>query len=284
MTPAKNEEIFLQVVADSIVKQSIQPRLWVIVDDGSTDKTPEIITTLEENYPWIKGIQLPSHPRDLFFHYSYVCKTGFDFLIKYAEESKIVFDYIALIDADTKVEEKYFEKLLIEFQKDETLGIASGNISDQIDENIIQEYRVYYPRGTGRIWTKKCFMDTGGYLVEAAADSVSNIKAILKGYHIQLFNNIHAIQLRPTRGADNLWETYKKDGQLAYYMDLHPALIFMNIIYFSMIRPYYLGIPYFLGYCRSLFTRGNKIPDNEVRDYNRNKRLKYTIKLLLKNG
>jgi len=273
ITPAKNEEKFLPLVAESLINQTSKPIFWFIIDDGSSDETPSIIKNLENLYPWIKSVRLPPHPRDLYYHYSYVCKEGFDHAISYTKNGGLSFKYIGLIDADTVVSNDYFEKLILEFNKNEKLGIASGVIYDKIGESIEKTSGSYLPRGTGRIWTEKCFIDTDGYIVEAAAHSISNTRAILKGYDIKIFEHIEAIQLRPTRSAEGLWKTFMKDGWLAYYLNKHPLLVIMNAASFTFKKPYYLGIPYFIGYLNSVIHRMPKIEDREIRDYYWNVRL-----------
>ena len=273
VTPVKNEEDFLQIVADSVLYQTQLPIVWLIVDDGSTDGSPKIIEELTRSHPWILSVRLPPHPRDLFYHYSFVCKEGFDYLIEYCRKKVKDYEYIGLLDADTELNPCYFEKLIVEFQKDPTLGIASGTIYDKVNGKLIRTTEGYLPRGTGRLWSKKCFEESEGYKVEAAAHSISNVKAILRGYTIKKFDNIIAVQQRETRSAEGLWKTYQKDGWLAYYLNKHPLLILLNCIHHTFTRPYYTGIPYFFGWITAVVKRGEKISDIEIKNYYWNTRL-----------
>ena len=283
ITPAKNEENNLPDVADSVIRQTIKPKLWVIVDDGSTDDTPIIIGNLENKFEWIISIRLPPQARDITFHYAYVCKKGFDYTVEYCEENGIGYKFIGLLDADTELEEKYFEKLINEFRKDRNLGIASGSVYydingkpqwDKSNENL--------PRGTGRLWIKDCFLDTGGYLAEASPDSISNVKAMLHGWKIKQFKYIVEIQKRKTSGAEGLWKGYKTDGWMAHYLNKHPLLVFLNMIYIITKKPYYVGIAFLYGYLMSVFKRKEKIDDEEIRDYYWNRRLREVLKLKIK--
>ena len=280
ITPAKNEEQFLPLVAESVVAQSVKPTLWLIVDDGSTDNTSIIVEKLKERYPWIIGVRLPPHPRDLYFHYSYVCKCGFDHVIDYAERFGIRYDYIGLVDADTVLEYQYFEKLISKFESDSSLGIASGSIHEIINGSIKKVHEGSFPRGTGRLWTLDCFRDTGGYVVEAAAHSISNVKAIQQGYHIKRYKDITAVQQRPTRSAEGLWKTYLEDGELAHYLNKHPLLVTLNTIYFTFRWPYYVGLPYLGGYLCSIMTRKDQIKDEAIKCYYWNTRKKEYIHML----
>ena len=212
VTPVKNEESYLPRVAEAVVGQTQPPVLWFIVDDGSSDDTPKIIEDLTNSFDWIQSQRLPEHPRDITFHYSFVCRNGFDKAIGYCRANGIEYDYICLLDADTVVEEEYFEKLFQEFEKDDQLGIASGYIYDLVSETIpwdeIERNRPNgkLPRGSGRVWRKSCFFETEGYLEELSPDSISNVKALLRGWKIAEIGHILAIQQRQTSGADGLWK------------------------------------------------------------------------------
>ena len=84
MTPCKNEEDSLPGLIDSVLGQTIKPHLWVIVNDGSTDKSRLIIKSFLKENPWIRVLDLPGGTRDSFYRYSDVCRSGFNFVIVFA--------------------------------------------------------------------------------------------------------------------------------------------------------------------------------------------------------
>jgi len=268
ITPAKNEQESLPLVADSVLKQSILPKLWVIVDDGSSDETPGIIGKLTAEFEWIQSIRLPPRPRDITFHYSYVCKQGFDYALNYCNDNQIPFDYIGLLDADTCLTEGYFEHLISAFVHDPELGIASGGIYWDINGMLqwSQDYEKN-PAGTGRLWRKACFFETGGYMIEPSPDSISNIKAGLYGWKTQNFKEIIAIQTRPTSSAEGEWKGYTINGKNAHYLNKHPMLVLLNFINFSRQKPHYTGIAYAFGYLGGIIRRDKKIDDEQIKDY-----------------
>lgn len=279
ITPAKNEKNNLPDVAGSVIKQTIKTKLWVIVDDGSTDGTPIIIKNLESKYEWIKAITLKPEPRDQMFHYPVVCKSGFDYAIEYCEKKGIDYEFIGLLDADTILEEKYFEKLIDEFDKDKNLGIASGGIYYDINGTLQwDKTNEKIPRGTGRLWTKDCFLNTG-YLAKPSADSISNVKAILRGWKIRSFKHIVAVQKRKTSSAEGLWNGFTIDGRKVYYLNKHPLLVLLNVLYFTTKKPYYTGIAFLYGYLISVFKREEKIDDEEIKGYYWNKRLREILRV-----
>jgi glycosyltransferase involved in cell wall biosynthesis len=274
ITPAKNEEQNLPEVARSVTGQKVKPELWVIVDDGSTDDTPHIIENLRASYSYIQSIRLPPRPRDITFHYSYVCKQGFDYALEYCTENNIEFEYIGLLDADTVLEENYSGKLLTEFEKDSSLGIASGGVYYDTGRKLSREKTdKNLPRGTGRLWRKECFIETGGYQVEPSPDSISNIKALLRGWKLRQYANIIQVQKRKTSAADGLWHGYVKNGWMAYYLGKNPLVALTNVLYYSVKFPFYTGAAYFWGYISSFIKKEKQIQDLEIRSYYRNFKL-----------
>jgi len=253
VTPAKNEEKFLPRVIDAVVNQTIIPNLWVIVDDGSTDETPQIIKEAQMKYEWIKSIRLPEHPRDITFHYSYVCREGFKYVLNYAKVHHIPFEFVALLDADTVPEKRYFEKIIGEFEKDHRLGIASGSIYVKKRGKWRREINLTtYPRGTGRVWRKKCFFDTGGYRLVPSPDSVSNSIALNKRWRIKEFKHVKAFQLRETSSAEGIVRGYIKNGEMAWCLRKPLWKIIANTIWYSTAVHPLSGISYLYGFIQSI--------------------------------
>jgi glycosyltransferase involved in cell wall biosynthesis len=280
--PVKDEEKNLYNVIESIVNQTVKPALWLIIDDGSTDNSPEIIQDFVSKYSWIKAVRLPPRRRDIIFHVSYVYKYGFDFILKYCEENDIEYSFIASIDADTILETEYFEKILHEFEINEKLGIASGGLYHEIDGQLTLSTEMEnFPSGTGRIWSKKCFFDTGGFSLEPSADSISNVKATLRGWDIQRFNEIKMVEKRLTSSAEGLWNGYISNGRMAYYLNKNPILVALNVFQCTLRKPYYIGMAFLFGYIVACLKREERIKDREVRDYFWNHRLTEYKKILI---
>ncbi|MDD3110935.1 MAG: glycosyltransferase family 2 protein [Methanofollis liminatans] len=274
VTPAKDEGANLPSVIASVAAQTIQPEVWLILDDGSTDATPRILQEAVSIYPWIRILRLPPHPRDITFHYSYVCKMGFDEIIRFCTANNIHYQYIGLLDGDTEVSDWYFETLIRTMEENASLGIVSGRIHHRIDGvltwNKSNEHR---PAGTGRLWRKECFFESGGYPIEPSPDSISNIKAKRRGWKIRKCKEAVAVERRMTSGADGLWHGYKMRGKTAYYLNKRPLSILMNSAYFTIRTPHYTGAAYLYGYLHDLAQKKKQIEDEEIKNYYRKERL-----------
>ncbi len=272
--PVKDEEKILCGVIESIINQTVKPVLLLIIDDGSTDNSPGIIQDYMSKFDWIVTLRLPPHPRDIIFHISYVYKSGFDFIIKYCNENKIDYNFIASIDSDTELEPEYFEKILHKFETNDKLGIASGGLYHEINGKLKLSTKVEnFPSGTGRVWSKNCFFDTDGFSLEPSADSISNVKATLRGWDIQRFNEIKMVEQRLTSSAEGLWNGHKYNGYMAYYLNKNPMLVLLSAFQRTLKKPYYTGLAFLWGYIVPCIKREERIKDREIREYFWNYRL-----------
>src|SRR5438105_15818394 len=56
ITPCRDEAKYARRTIECILAQTIKPALWVIVDDGSSDETPNILREYAARVPWIRII------------------------------------------------------------------------------------------------------------------------------------------------------------------------------------------------------------------------------------
>ena len=289
ITPCKNEGKNLPNLFRSMIVQSIKPVLWVIVDDGSTDRTEEIIAEAGKNYGWIKGIySRENEDYDVGTHLAVVCNMGFEFAKDYCSEDSIKYEYIGLIDADNIPEVDYFKKLIGEFKNNAKLGIASGNsayvdrekindISRDENADIFEIYKKYIteiqtgredlPMGSARMWRRECFEETGGsYPIAKAPDNVANAKAKLRGWDTKRFRDIMVIERRG-QSKRGLWTGYNQVGESNYYRGFAFHIAILKALNYSLKSPYYLGIAYLWGYIKSFIYRKERINDDEILKY-----------------
>jgi len=88
ITPARNEEKNIPLTIESTINQTLKPKLWVIVNDNSSDSTPQIVEKYLGNFPWIKLINLKKKYEYWGINYSRVCIKGFEFAQRYSKDVK----------------------------------------------------------------------------------------------------------------------------------------------------------------------------------------------------
>lgn len=122
ISPVRNEEKNIEKALQSVVSQTIKPSRWIIVNDGSTDKTAEIVMEYVQKYRWISLINLSNRG-----YYDLMC--GGEIKAFYKGYEKILdcdFEFLAKLDGDISFDKWYFENLFKEFYLNRKLGIASG--------------------------------------------------------------------------------------------------------------------------------------------------------------
>lgn len=101
ITPCKNERENLSKLIDSVIKQTVKPSLWIIVDDGSDDGSLNIEKEAAKKYPWIHVLQNENKSkRDLGPHLASVIKKGFEYAVLLSNEQNLDYHYLGNLDAD----------------------------------------------------------------------------------------------------------------------------------------------------------------------------------------
>ena len=270
ITPVKNEERYIGDCIDSVVGQSVVPALWVIVNDGSTDGTADIVKKRTEGHPWIEFMEMEKGDRDLGIHYSEICIKGFDRAIERAQEKGMAWKFIGLVDGDISLDPDYFEQLMERFGTNEKLGIASGVLREpaRIPGEAGKEVKVRADRPVGgaRLWRKLCFRDAP-YISTFAPDSVSNVKAKLRGWTTSVFSETSAEQQRKMGAAQGMCSGASFRGRSSHYLGSTALFACLKGIRLTLKHPFYTGPCYWKGYFASYLKRKERIRDPEVLDY-----------------
>jgi len=262
VTPARNEEDMLPYLAKDVVNQSVKPVIWVIVDDGSNDKTWFIIKDFEKEFSWIRGIRLEHIQEREYAHrrYAEVVRKGIKYSVELCRKHNFKYDFLAVVDADVRFESEYFEKLIRVFHTNRRLGIASGFVYEKgwsLEE--LQKSNAE-PRGCALVFRKKFYETISGFL----GHSISILQARNRGWHVEVFPSIKAFHRRKSWSRKNYFLTAGKD---AYFLNYHPINAFLTGIYY-IIKVYPSeGLSYLIGYFKNFLLRKRKIEDEEVKEY-----------------
>src|SRR5436305_1790882 len=102
ITPARNEAAFIEQTIVSVVRQTVRPVKWVIVDDGSTDATAEIVARHAAGQPWIELVRMPEHHERHFAAKVHAFNAGL------ARMQGASYHAIGCLDGDISFDEDYF--------------------------------------------------------------------------------------------------------------------------------------------------------------------------------
>jgi biofilm PGA synthesis N-glycosyltransferase PgaC len=198
ISPARNEADYIKKTLNSVVKQTVLPKLWVIISDGSTDKTNEIVSGYAEKYSFIKFLKTSGNNGRNFG--SKV--DAFNFGLNNVGE--IDYDFIGNLDGDIGMESDYYEKILCKFDENPRLGIAGGVRLDYLDGKFITVKSARNSVAGGfQLFRKECFNKIGGYraLRYGGIDAVAETMTRMYGWEVESFEDIKLYHYKPTGSA-----------------------------------------------------------------------------------
>jgi glycosyltransferase involved in cell wall biosynthesis len=199
VTPAYNEAENIRQTIESILKQSILPEKWIIVDDGSTDNTKAIITEYLEESAFITLID-NTHGKWPFGTHAVK-----NFYLGYALLTDVEFDFVVKLDGDLFIDrEDFFEQQIIRMHEDQKLGICSGiTYSTHTGKKVITKDRPYWHTGGAmKFYRKKCLDEFGGLDAIYGWDGIDEYKAMCRGWKTRTFFDLHVNHLGKTRALD----------------------------------------------------------------------------------
>lgn len=268
ITPCKNEGENLPFLIDSVVVQTIKPVIWVIIDDGSSDNTQDILNESINKYEWIEIVRLEESLRDVGPHLAEVMKKGFDYAIAFCEKNGLYYDYLGNVDGDLILPSTFFENLIHEFENNSNLAIASGGTDYTIGGiKVRAKLSENEPSGGHMLIRRSFFEQCGGIPQSYSMDSVLKAKAKLRGLETKRFEQNIAIEARDVGNAEGYLKGFAHRGESAYYLNVHPLHIFVRSLMYTLKTPYYGGVVYLISYLMNVVLRKKQIDDAEIQDY-----------------
>jgi biofilm PGA synthesis N-glycosyltransferase PgaC len=197
VTPARNEEAFIELTIKSVIAQTLCPAKWVIVSDGSTDRTDEIVGRYVEKFPWIELLRMPERSERHFAGKVYSFNAGFE------RVKDIRFDFIGNLDADISLDAGYFDFLIGKMVADPRLGVTGTPFTE---DGKTYDYRFAstdHVSGACQLFRRPCFEAIGGYvpLKEGGVDLVAVTTARMKGWKTQTFTEKSCEHHRKTQSG-----------------------------------------------------------------------------------
>ena len=209
--PAYNEAQHIQLTLQSIVEQTATPSKVVVVNDNSTDNTPDIVAEFVTRYPWIELIHKTSEA--IHLPGSKVIQA----FQKGLEQVDDNYDFIVKLDADLILPPNYFEKIIQIFNSDATIGMAGGfcyieKNGDWILENLTDKDHI---RGALKAYRRQCFLDIGGLKPAMGWDTVDELLSKFYNWKVVTDATLKIKHLKPTGANYNQSARYKQ-GEAFY--------------------------------------------------------------------
>ena len=239
VSPARNEAQFIDLTLQSVVAQERLPMRWVIVSDGSTDGTDEIVARYAARYPWIRLVQMPERERRDFAGKVHAFNAG------YAQVQDIDHDVVVSLDADISFDPEYFSFLLEKLQADATLGLVGTPFQETTGQ--VYDYRfvsIEHVSGACQVFRRECFQEIGGYLPVrgGSIDHIAVISARMKGWKTRTYTEKVCLHHRGMGTAQRgVLSSKFKLGIKDYTVGNHALWELFRVAYQLTQRPRCLG-------------------------------------------
>jgi poly-beta-1,6-N-acetyl-D-glucosamine synthase len=206
-----------------MARQTLLPERWVIVDDGSTDGTGDLIDAAARDNSWITAVRRP----DRGFRKSGggVIEAFYD---GYAAAHGAPWEFIVKLDGDLTFEPDYFETCFARFAADPRLGIGGGTILVRDDMRLKVDTPgdpPFHVRGATKIYRRACWEQISPLVRAPGWDTIDEVTANMYGWGTRTFPDVSLVQQRATGAADGEWRDWYKNGLANYITGYHPLFM-----------------------------------------------------------
>ncbi|MBI5644308.1 MAG: glycosyltransferase family 2 protein [Deltaproteobacteria bacterium] len=239
ITPARNEERFIEHTIRSVVSQTVRPAEWVIVSDRSTDRTDEIVNRYSREYGFIRLLRVDGDEQRNFGSKALAFTKG------YLALSHTGYEFIGNLDADVTLGPDYYEDVICNFNSSPRLGIAGGIILELAGGRYEpQNNSLDSVAGAIQLFRRDCFEEIGGYLPISTGgiDSAAEISARMHGWKVRTFEHLKVYHHRlVSSGRGSVARSRFRHGITHYLLGYHPLFELVKCAYRFTERPFALG-------------------------------------------
>ncbi len=259
ITAAKNEAANIGETLEAVCSQTVKPVKWIIIDDGSTDNTLDVIEPFRTQYDFI--VSKSTHTRNSKCNFSskvHAINAGLE------EVKGIDYDLLGIVDADISFQNDYYEQMLKEFENNPNLGIGGGQVYDVIDDELVRRFPSPHSVSGGiQLFRKKCYDEIGGlpFLKHGGEDTVAEMTAKMKGWKVLTFMELTVSHHKCTGVSQgNPIVSRFKLGFRDYIYGSHPIFEAVKCVRQLRARPVILaGLLRFMGFMY-FFLKNEKRP------------------------
>ena len=281
VTPSRNEEALIGKTIESVIRQTVPPVRWVIVNDGSTDCTGAIAKRYAAEHDWIEVVDRPVRNERNFAAKVQAFNAGYERL------KHVDYAIVGNLDSDVVLDKDHFEFLLGKFAEDPRLGVAGTVFTEEGGYNSGTDSfeGQTYVSGQCQIFRRECFEEIGGYLANKAGgiDWIAVMTARMKGWKTRSFREKSFFHHRPLGTAERgVLAASFAYGQKDYFLGGDPLWELFRVLYRMTKRPYVLdGLALGMGYASSTVRRLKRPISGELMTFHRREQ-KRKLKVILK--
>lgn len=264
ISPVRDEEATLQRTLECMAAQTLPPDLWIVVDDGSSDSTPQILEAAQRRIPWLRVVRrqdrgyrkLGGGVIDTFY-------TGVDAV-------DIPYDFIAKMDVDLEFSPRYLEKILEYFERDPGLAAASGKVFRPEDSGLVEEFMIdEMVAGQFKLYRREAFAKIGGFVREVMWDGIDFHRARMAGYRTASLHDpeLRILHLRLMGSSDrSIYRGRLRWGRGQWFMGSSLLYVVASGVLRMGERPYLFGGLFIIGgYLWAALSRSPRFDDRKFR-------------------
>jgi biofilm PGA synthesis N-glycosyltransferase PgaC len=280
ITPVRNESQFIELTLKSVVAQTVRPLKWVIVSDGSTDGTDEIVSKYAAVHPWIELIRMPERLERNFAGKVHAFRAG------YARIKDLDYAVIGSMDGDVSFDEEYFSFLLGKLADNPALGLVGTPFKE--GSGVIYDYRfvsIEHVSGICQLFRRECFEEIGGYVPVKGGgiDHIAVLTARMKGWKTRTFTEKVCLHHRTMGTAGNrvLMASFRM-GTKDYALGSHPIWEAFRSVYQMTQSPFVVrGVMLLSGYMWAFCRRAERPVSAELMAFHRREQMQRLKRFLL---
>jgi glycosyltransferase involved in cell wall biosynthesis len=271
ITPVRDEEKYVAATVRSVMSQTVPPAEWIIVDDGSSDRTGAIIDQYAVQLPWIHAIHRPNRG---------FRKPGGGVVEAFYEGYNALrcddWEFIVKLDGDLTFSTDYFEKCFEHFSNQPRLGISGGDIYHDLGGRLKMEANPrFHVRGATKIYRRACWEAIGGLWSAPGWDTIDEVKANMLDWKTHSFEELQVVHHRFTGSADGILRDRVKHGVVCYVCGYHPLFVAASCSYRLLQKPYVIGsLATCYGFLKAYLTARPRVNDTRLISYLRTQQLR----------
>jgi hypothetical protein len=267
-TPVRDEMEHLPTLLRGLEAQSVPPMLWVVVDDRSTDGSRAWLEAQALSRPWLVPISAADESDEyLGAHIAIVKKWGLEQAASLAKERGFNPELVGVLDADVELPPDHYELIARAFTADPNLGVCSSllYLEDETGRHIEPFQSGEHPRGPTQTFRLTCLNAIGGLPPYPGFDGAANVKAQAHGWTTRVAPGAVAIHRRPTATRFGTAAGFKRKGEYAWFLGVHPLLVSARAAAYTLPKPHDAGWHFIRGWVGSALAQKSRCPDPEIR-------------------
>ena len=268
ISPCRNEAKFMRQTLDTVIAQSIRPAKWVIVDDGSSDETPQILKEYAAKHDWIQVVTRrdrgnravgPGVIEAFYAGYETINPDDYDFLCK--------------LDLDLRLPLRYFEILMQRMEANQRIATCSGKAYIERNGGLVNErHGDENSIGASKFYRVSRFKELGGFVHEVMWDGIDGHRCRMNGWIACSWDDdpeLRFVHLRPMGSSQkSIYTGRMRHGYGQYFMGTGFVYMLASAVYRIPEKPYVLGgLAILWGWLRSALQRKPKYNDMEFRKF-----------------